>query len=169
MYEQTAPPAPRPWYRQAWPWFLIALPASAVFGGIATLILAVESPHALVVDDYYKEGLAINRQLHRQDVARAIMLTGLLRSDGRQLSLELASSTPLDDNSVTLQFIHATRARLDQEVVLQRRSDGRYYAALPELAAGAWNLRLQSRDGRWEIGGRLTSSGPFQTYLDNGH
>ncbi|HHH42601.1 MAG TPA: hypothetical protein ENK49_00540 [Gammaproteobacteria bacterium] len=169
MYEQTVAPAPRPWYRQAWPWFLIALPASAVLGGIATIILAVQSPNAMVVDDYYKEGLAINRQIHRQDVARTLMLTGLLRSDGRQLSLELTSPSPLDDERVTLQFIHATRARLDREVVMQRRSDGRYYAALPELAPGAWNLRLQGHDGRWEISGRLASGGSFQTHLDNGH
>ena len=45
----------QPWYRQGWPWFLIALPASAVIGGIITIILAVNSPNALVVDDYYKE------------------------------------------------------------------------------------------------------------------
>ncbi len=40
-----------PWYRQFWPWFIIALPAAAVIAGIITLYLAVSNPVSLVVDD----------------------------------------------------------------------------------------------------------------------
>ena len=170
MHEHATPAAQPPWYRQAWPWFLISLPASAVFGGIATLILAVQSPNALVVDDYYKEGLAINRQIHRQTAARDMDLNALLRSDGKQLSLDLSATDPVADDRVILQFIHVTRAELDREVVMQRQADGRYQAALPELAHGTtWNLRLQSGDNSWELGTRLTLDGPFQTYLTNTH
>jgi len=32
-----------PWYRQFWPWFLIAVPAAAVIAGIITIILAVRT------------------------------------------------------------------------------------------------------------------------------
>lgn len=168
MHEHATPAAQPPWYRQAWPWFLIALPASAVFGGIATLILAVQSPNALVVDDYYKEGLAINRQIHRQTAARDMGLSGLLRSDGRQLSLDLRAAEAVTDDNVILQFIHVTRAELDREVIMQRQADGRYQTALPELTHGTtWNLRLQGGDNSWELGTRLTLDGPFQTYLTN--
>ena len=167
MYEHSATPAQRPWYRQAWPWFLIALPASAVFGGIATIILALQSPNALVVDDYYKEGLAINRQIHRQTAARDMELNALLRSDGRQLSLKLSATAPVTNDSVILQFIHVTRAELDREVIMRSQAEGRYHAELPELANGTWNLRLQSDDHSWEIGARLTLDGPFQAYLTN--
>jgi len=167
MYEHNAAPAQRPWYRQAWPWFLIALPASAVFGGIATFILALQSPNALVVDDYYRKGLAINRELHRQAAARDMALNALLRSDGRQLSLDLSAAVPVTDERVVLQFIHVTRAELDREAILQRQADGLYHAALPELAKGTWNLHLQGGDLSWEIRARLTLDGPFQAYLTN--
>jgi hypothetical protein len=40
-----------PWYRQFWPWFIIALPASAVIAGFITLWLAISRPDHLVVDD----------------------------------------------------------------------------------------------------------------------
>ena len=113
MYKQPATPGTPAWYRQGWPWFLIALPASAVFGGIATLILALQSPNALVVDDYYKEGLAINQQIHRQAVARDMGLNALLRSDGRQLSLDLSAAVPVTDNRVILQFIDRKSTRLN--------------------------------------------------------
>ena len=65
MYDATMNENQPPWYKQLWPWLLISLPASAVFGGIATFILAVNSPNALVADDYYKQGLAINQQTER--------------------------------------------------------------------------------------------------------
>ena len=169
MYEHSTAPAQRPWYRQGWPWFLIALPASAVFGGIATLVLAIQSPNALVVDDYYKEGLAINRQIHRQTAARDMDLNALLRSDGQQLSLDLSATDAVTDTSVTLQFFHVTRAELDREVVLQRQPDGHYSAILPELANGTWNLRLSGTGNRWELNARLSINGPFQTYLTHAH
>lgn len=44
-----------PWYRQFWPWFIIALPASAVVAGIITFWLAVSNPdHVVVEDDEYQ-------------------------------------------------------------------------------------------------------------------
>jgi len=59
----------QPWYRQFWPWFLILLPASVVVAGLTTLVLANRHADDLVVDDYYKDGLAINRKLEKQQRA----------------------------------------------------------------------------------------------------
>lgn len=45
-----------PWYKQFWPWFIIALPASVVIASFFTLWLAVSNPDYLVVtDDEYLE------------------------------------------------------------------------------------------------------------------
>jgi len=43
-----------PWYRQFWPWFIIALPTAAVIGSFISLWLAVSHPDFLVVteDEY---------------------------------------------------------------------------------------------------------------------
>ena len=41
----------QPWYRQFWPWFIIALPASAVIASFFTLWLAISNPDHLVVDE----------------------------------------------------------------------------------------------------------------------
>jgi hypothetical protein len=61
-----------PWYKQFWPWFLMALPASAVVAGIATVVIAMTNPDGLVKDDYYKAGLGINRTLEREQQAAAL-------------------------------------------------------------------------------------------------
>jgi hypothetical protein len=45
-----------PWYKQFWPWFIIALPASVVVASFFTLWLAVTNPDHLVVDeDEYRQ------------------------------------------------------------------------------------------------------------------
>ena len=163
--QQTAAEKLRPWYRQAWPWFLISLPASAVIGGIITLMLAVNSPNALVVDDYYKEGLAINQRKQRLATADTMGMTGLLRSDGKQLTLSLTSQPAVTEQALTLNIIHSTRAELDRELTLQRLPDGRYATDLPMLPPGNWYLRLQPGDASWQIRARIGIDGPFQVRL----
>ena len=43
-------PASKPWYREPWPWILMAGPAIVVVAGIATAWLAVRSNDGLVED-----------------------------------------------------------------------------------------------------------------------
>jgi len=163
--QQTTAERLRPWYRQAWPWFLISLPASAVIGGIVTLVLAVNSPNALVVDDYYKKGLAINQEKHRLATADKLGMAGLLRSDGKQLTLNLTSQPAVTEQALVLNIIHSTRAELDRQLTLQRLSDGHYATAMPMLPPGSWYLRLQAGDASWEIRARVSIDGPFQARL----
>jgi hypothetical protein len=101
MYQHSSSEHSTPWYRQGWPWLLISLPASAVIGGIITIILAVQSPNALVVDDYYKEGLAINQEKQRLEAARNMALEGLLRSDGKGITLQLHGKSPVAESALT--------------------------------------------------------------------
>jgi hypothetical protein len=64
-----------PWFRQRWPWLLIAGPAIVVVAGIVTIWLAIRSDDGLVADDYYKQGLAINQVIGRAERAQALGLT----------------------------------------------------------------------------------------------
>ena len=52
----------RPWYREPWVWFIIALPAAAVVGCSITIWLAITRPDYLVVDD--SEYQHIEAELH---------------------------------------------------------------------------------------------------------
>lgn len=53
-----------PWYRQFWPWFIIALPASAVVASFITLWLAISNPDQLVIED--EEYQRLNSELKAQ-------------------------------------------------------------------------------------------------------
>ena len=65
----------QPWYRQFWPWFLIALPATAVVASLWTVSVAVRSPNALVMDDYGKIGIATDKKKQRDELAAALSAT----------------------------------------------------------------------------------------------
>lgn len=46
----------RPWYKEPWPWVIIAIPAAAVIMGAITFYLAVSHPDYLVVEEeQYRE------------------------------------------------------------------------------------------------------------------
>lgn len=165
MNEATLHSDTQPWYRQGWPWLLIALPASAVVGGILTIIIAVQSPNALVVDDYYKEGLAINEGKRRTALAGEMQLSALVRGDTGGLRVTLDARQPVTVPALDLQIIHATRSDLDRSLTLQRTADGSYRAELPELPTGNWYLKLYDPERTWEINARARIDGSFQTLL----
>ena len=51
----------KPWYREFYVWLVIFFPVLAIVAGFYTLKLAIESDDGLVEDDYYKQGIEINR------------------------------------------------------------------------------------------------------------
>ncbi len=62
-----------PWYRQFWPWFIIALPASAVIASFVSLWLAVSNPDPLVVteDEYQRLKSELKAQIPAQEKEEA--------------------------------------------------------------------------------------------------
>lgn len=143
--------APRPWYRQFWPWFIMALPASAVVAGLTTVGIAVVNQDSVVRDDWYKEGKAINQSLARDTRATALGMAADVSVDEVTgevtVRLRQAGQVP-QPGQITLYFQHPTRASADQHLVLTRRGDawrgqlpaalhGRYYV---ELGTPEWRL-----------------------------
>lgn len=152
-------PGPRPWYREPYVWLVIAIPALAVLGGMAMIVIAVVSDDGLVVDDYYKRGKEINRVLERDRVAATLQLSAAFSIDARNVAaveLRSAVNAPLPQ-SVALNLAFATRAGIDQTVQLQRVSAaGRYAGELSRpLIDGRWHVQLQTE--RWRLVGTLRS------------
>ena len=52
----------RPWYKEFYVWMVIAGPVSAVLACAVTLVYILQSPDAVVSENYYQEGLALARQ-----------------------------------------------------------------------------------------------------------
>lgn len=163
---------PIPWYRQFWPWFLIALPASSVCAGIATVLIASADPDGLVTDDYYRQGLAINQDLARQRVAEQRGLRGRLSVDAATGGLRLALAGQLvAPDRLTLRLVHPTRSYGDHDAVLYRDRRGELSGQLRLPAGGRWRVLVEPDDGRWRLSGRLvigTQTGPTVVALTPG-
>ena len=72
----------RPWYREPWPWLLIAAPAASIVMGLVLWALAVSTDDGLVANDYYKRGLAINQKLKHVPAIAEPRLGATLRVAG---------------------------------------------------------------------------------------
>ncbi len=152
-----------PWWRQPWPWFLMALPMAAVIGGIVTIWLAARDPDSLVSDDYYKEGLAIRQVLNRDTKAKALGISANLRVHDGRIQADLAGRLSSLPAMLTLHLIHPTRAERDVTLSLQAGPDGRYAAALPAMPAGMRQIELEPSDRSWRLTGEWRS--PFTAQL----
>jgi hypothetical protein len=156
-----------PWYRQPWPWFLLLLPGVVVVASFATLFIALDNPHSLVRDDWYKDGLAINRQLAQHEYARAHAIRATLTLDSATRQLEVRLVAPEAPASLLLSFVHPTDATLDVDVDLQLLGEGRYAAPLPAPLEGRRYLRLEAQGGAgaWRLDGVLESPPPARVEL----
>ena len=146
----------RPWYREPYVWMLISLPTAAVIAGMVTLWLAIVSDDGLVADDYYKRGKEINRVLTRDVTAAKMGLAAVTDFDydlGKVTILFKKNSTKIRSDILRLRLLHATRAGFDQDLILQRLPDGRYYALFNPMAPGRWHVQLESKD--WRLIGEL--------------
>jgi hypothetical protein len=146
----------RPWYREPWPWILFSGPAIVVVAGIVTAIIAVNvHPAAIVEDDYYKQGLAINQRLHRDKAASELSLSAQVMLSGKEARVFLTAVEGATlPATLRLHFNHPTRAGQDQVVTLTAAGQGFYSGALATEVRGRWHVYLEDQDETWRLVGR---------------
>lgn len=146
-----------PWYRQFWPWFLIALPGSVVVASLVTVYIAFSGADSLVVDNYYRDGLAINQVLEQDRRAEALGLSAELRLDATSgellVVIDTAHSLP---EQLALLLFHPTDLKRDRELVLTEITRGHYRADLDQRLRSRYYLRvLPEPDREWRLLGEL--------------
>lgn len=137
-----------PWYRNRWPWILMAGPAAVLVAGAVTAWLAVASSDGLVAEDYYKQGLAINKVLAREEAARAQRISATIVLQEGVLRVTLTGQAP---EALFAHLAHATRSGHDQRLRLAPAGGGVYEAELPPLPAGRWRIAIEDPRATWRI------------------
>ena len=146
----------QPWYQQFWPWFLIALPATVVVAAFATLYIANKHSDDLVVDEYYKDGLAINRQLAKQQRAAQIGLSATLTVEAGSISVRTRED--VTSPALRLRLSHPLESDADFEVSLSRVAAGVYSAPLQFAVAPNWHWTLdKGEQSDWRLDGSLVA------------
>ena len=147
------------WYREPWPWILMSGPAAVMLAGAFTTALAISSNDGLVAEDYYKQGLAINRVLAREEHAAALGVTAtVLFSEARDhVKVSFSGATP----PPTLRLaIRGARAAADRKVVLPHRGGGFSEASLEPPPPGRWPLAIEDGAGSWRLDTMWQTSRP---------
>ena len=153
-------PVVKPWYREPWPWILMAGPAIVVVAGIYTAWLAIVSNDGLVDDDYYKQGLAVSQRMARDNEANGLGLAAemVVGGSGQELRLFLtARESAVLPEALVLRLVHPTKAGTDQAVKLKRDSAGFYVGNLASPVRGRWHVSLEDEGRKWRITGDWNS------------
>lgn len=150
----TARQAVNPWYREPWPWLLMAGPAAVIVAGAITAWLAFSTSDGLVADDYYRQGLAINQTLARFETARRLGVVAHVQvaADLTRIRVTLEDG-PSPPQLLDMHFVHATRAGNDVRLRLARTGERHYEAAFRPLVDGHWRVRMDDPGRGWSVTG----------------
>ena len=141
-----------PWYKQFWPWFLISVPLSSFIVGFFVLHLATNTTDSLVVDDYYKEGRAINARLEKVQRAKDMrIVTGLTISEKGAVALRFISGLPRDNTALKLSLYHVTIQDRDIDILLTADANGVFRGVINDDIQGKWRATLLPMDESWTV------------------
>lgn len=154
MHIPSAQAGDEPWYTHRWPWFLMLGPATVLVGGAFVSWLAIGHPDALVVDDYYKQGKAINRDLRRDRAATALGLSLRAEYDARTGRLQgrlaargnMAPATPF-----AIYLAHPTSPQRDLHLLVRPAADGAFTVSLPALERTHWQVVVEGGLRDWRL------------------
>ena len=161
-----------PWYKQFWPWVLIGLPGSVVIASIITLFIAIENADDIVSDEYYKDGLAINRTLAADQKAKTLQVQAKLGVDfsTQQLSIDLQGQLAPAPRQLRVRFVHPVNADDDFTLFLTATAPARYAGRLSKPLQGRWTIEIADADAsawrlRTDIAVPATASGAIHFNL----
>lgn len=155
-----------PWYREPWPWILMAGPFIVVVAGIVTAWIAIKSNDGLVTEDYYRKGLAVNQTIARSEEAKRLGLEAGVSVAGERLSVRLSARDSGYRMPAALEVTvsHPTRAGLDQTSRLEP-GGGVYSGSFRLPAAGHWLVLIEDPDKTWRLMGNVILPASGETVI----
>jgi len=170
-----------PWHRQPLVWMIISIPLSAVMVCIVLLYLAITTDDGLVADDYYKQGMAINRLIARDEAARQLQLSAEMQIDIVEGFIKARFHKGLMEAfpaRLRLALRHTAAQHRDKVIILQHGIDDAYVGAIVRdnkendktgIHPGMWYVVLTNtvdeNTDEWRISRRLWLEGETRVRL----
>lgn len=151
MTAQTSPL--KPWYREPWPWILMAGPFIVVVAAVFTAWLAISTSDGLVTDDYYRKGLSVSETLTESAKAHELGVTaGVSLVEGAvRVRLNSRSATGFSPPpAIRFTLSHPTRAGVDQTQLLSRHGDA-YVGKVNLPSSGHWLVLVEDEAKSWRL------------------
>lgn len=140
----------KPWYKQFWPYFLFFFPFVAVVAGVITFVIAQNHSPAMVSDNHYKEGLAINLNKALEKNAKQLNLSVNVVATATTLTIHMGGLVA-PEQSLFVELQHPAFAELDQQLELIRIAESIYQVPISNLKVGKWYIRVKNKSATWEI------------------
>jgi hypothetical protein len=158
-----------PWYRQFWPWFIIALPATAVVAGLYTLWLAMQTSDSLVVQSNDGLHIVTERNTAAEREASRLELSAhiTIQSESGAVSVSLTGHPDVEyPDSLSLQLRHPTMASRDSHIELLRAmpdaaGNPAWAGHFVSLPTGRFYLTLSSNND-WRLSGEWSGEPNFR-------
>jgi len=151
----------KPWYTYPLVWMMLSIPFSAVIMGVVMIWLAIDTDDGLVADDYYKQGLEINRVISRDKKAAELGLSAVIEFDNDARIIRLQFDKGLLESfpkSLPLQLQHATRENSDRTVLLDHGMGDQYIGHLKQhISEGIWYFEISDKNDAatgWKLNAR---------------
>ncbi len=151
----------KPWHKYPLVWMMLAIPFSAVIMGVVMIWLAIDTDDGLVADDYYKQGLEINRVIKRDKKAAELGLRAIIEFDNSTRLIRVQfdkGSLESFPKSLPLQLQHATRENSDITVLLDHGMANQYIGHVNQsISEGIWYFEISGKSGAdadWKLNAR---------------
>ena len=121
------------------------------------LWIAVDTADSLVVDDYYKEGRAINQRLEKDQAAvdRGISLLASIRpvdSNAQRIEVVFSANPGVSaPEFIRLRLSHPTLKQFDIQATLKKTGSNRYSTDIPGITDGRWYAQLEDDQSLWRV------------------
>ncbi|MBW3697878.1 hypothetical protein EK599_19525 [Vibrio sp. T187] len=154
----------KPWYKQFWPWFLIALPMTVVVWTVITVTVFTQNSVHLVTEDYYKKGKGINIDLSKIKVSEELGLKASIESESNSITIKLDKGELPHFPAIKAMFVHRTLPDRDFTELLTADAKGNYRVTPSQEIQGPWFIEITPHNEEWLIQGRVNF--PTETTTD---
>jgi len=150
----------QPWYRQFWPWFIIALLSSSVIAGLTTVWISLQTTDSLVVRSDDGMQIVAERRIDAEQLASELGLAALLHVNldtGAVSAAMQSGALDMVPAQLELEFTHPAFANRDQLILLHRAQPDAggnpvWSGHFVNVPAGRWYVTLKSGD-EWRLSG----------------
>lgn len=148
------------WYKEPWLLLVVGGPLTVVCASVFTGYVAFNGSDKVVAEDYYKQGLMINKDIQRDAKARAIQLAAELALDATQqkilVSVSAQASLPeliqlsianaaADGNSVN-EIVH--RIPLHQVAPGKYEAETKLMSQISSSSVKLFHIKMETSDWR---------------------